>query len=203
MRSGEGGPDSGASNFTGSKEAHRIRRRAPLKRKCTTDNIMSTAESIKVGRSVECLVPSSPHHSHCDQILPFGMQSSPSQTFCPFAEDYVPPRSRTTAGSIWAPKQQETKPAWPPVLDGYACQGENSPVAANFQQNRLSILREDVFGPVGIVSSPSKKDVGAIGDGRKRQSPKFDDAVGFFIFFQRIYAVSDSIDSTSSSSCVL
>lgn len=107
------------------------------------------------------------------------MQSSPSQTFRPFAEDYVPPRSRTTAGSIWAPKQQETEPAWPPVLDGHACKGERSPTAANSQQNRLATLRsghsEDVFGLVGIVSSPSKRDIGAIGDGRKKQSPKFDD----------------------------
>ena len=66
------------SNFTRSKEAHRIRRRAHLKGKCTTDNIMSTTENIKVGRSVQSLVPSSPHHSRCDQIFPFGMQSSPS-----------------------------------------------------------------------------------------------------------------------------
>ena len=69
MRSGEGGPDSGTSNFTRSKEAHRIRRPAPLKRKCTTDNIMSTAESIKVGRSLQSLFPSSPHHPHCDQLF--------------------------------------------------------------------------------------------------------------------------------------
>jgi len=115
------------------------------------------------------------------------MQSSPSQTFRPFAEDYVPPRSRTTAGSIWAPKQQETEPAWPPILDGHAYKDEKSPTAANSQQNRLATLRsghsEDVFGLVGIVSSPSKKDIGAIGDGRKRQSPKFDDSVRLLHFF--------------------
>ncbi|KAL4068844.1 armadillo-type protein [Scleroderma yunnanense] len=112
------------------------------------------------------------------------MQSSPSQIFQPFADDYVPPRSRTTAASIWAPKQQETETTWPPLLDGHALKGEKSHLAANLQKIGLEPFNpvtlgsgsgEDVFGPLGSVGSFHKKEVGAIGDGRKRQSPPFDD----------------------------
>ena len=182
MRSGEGGPDTDASNVGRSNEAHRIRRHAPLKRKCTTDTNEHGGE-YKVhidARPSRVFVPP----FRAPNFL--GMQSSPSQTFRPFAGDYVPPRSRTTAGSIWAPKQQETEPAWPPVIDG---EGELSPVGAD---HRFAALRggrsEDVFGPFGILGAPRKRDVGAIGDGRKRQSPKFDDTVRVFILFWRIYA---------------
>ncbi|KAI6097269.1 ARM repeat-containing protein [Pisolithus croceorrhizus] len=35
---------------------------------------------------------------------------------------------------------------------------------------------EDVFGPAGTASPPRKKDIGAIGDGRKRGNPEFQDS---------------------------
>ncbi|KAI6154223.1 ARM repeat-containing protein [Pisolithus tinctorius] len=84
------------------------------------------------------------------------MQSSAPQTFRPFSDDYYdPPHARTSAGSIWAPRHK--KQSLFRVFGGAAGHGE------------------DVFGPAGIVSPPRKKDIGAIGDGRKRKSPEFED----------------------------
>ncbi|KAI6105978.1 ARM repeat-containing protein [Pisolithus croceorrhizus] len=111
------------------------------------------------------------------------MQSSAAQTFRPFSDDYFdPPRARTSAGSIWAPRSQETEPAWPPALDGRSGSGGNMPFPANALQNRFRAFNvdmrngEDVFGPAGTASPPRKKDIGAIGDGRKRGNPEFQDS---------------------------
>ncbi|KAI6012746.1 ARM repeat-containing protein [Pisolithus orientalis] len=110
------------------------------------------------------------------------MQSSPPQTFRPFSDDYYdPPHARTSAGSIWAPKQQETESVWPPRLDGFSGSGENLSIPANALHDRFRVFggatghSKDMFGPAGIVSPPRKKDIGAIGDGRKRKSPEFED----------------------------
>ncbi|KAI6031156.1 hypothetical protein PISMIDRAFT_443300 [Pisolithus microcarpus 441] len=111
------------------------------------------------------------------------MQSSATQTFRPFSDDYFdPPRARTSAGSIWAPRSQGTEPAWPPALDGHPGSGRNIPFPAIALQKRFRAFDvevgngEDVFGPAGTPSPPRKKDIGAIGDGRKRGNTEFKDS---------------------------
>ncbi|KAF9237062.1 armadillo-type protein [Melanogaster broomeanus] len=98
------------------------------------------------------------------------------QSFLPFADDYSPPRSRTTAGSIWAPQPQPLESTWPNSINTLSRDAEK--VALRSQKGLQSFSRtfggEDVFGPLG-VGAPRKTDVGAIGDGRKTQSPEFED----------------------------
>lgn len=128
------------------------------------------------------------------------MQSTP---FLPFADDYSPPRSRTTAASIWAPQPQQLDSTWPHAMDPLSRDAENP--ALRLQRGlrgfNPSFGSEDVFGPVGLVGPPRKRDIGAIGDGRKRQSPEFDDDARVISpYFRRIYSPWWSY-STSSSSC--
>ncbi|KAG8219228.1 armadillo-type protein [Butyriboletus roseoflavus] len=106
------------------------------------------------------------------------MQSTPSaQSFRPFADDYSPPRSRTTAASIWAPQPQQLDSTWPNAMDPFSRDTEKT--AFRLQRGLRGFHpvfgSEDVFGPVGLVAPPRKRDIGAIGDGRKRQSPEYDD----------------------------
>ncbi|KAL4251284.1 hypothetical protein ABKN59_006741 [Abortiporus biennis] len=68
----------------------------------------------------------------------------------------VPPSSRhSTAASIWAPQPQPSDTTWTRVIDSIA----------RIDQPHHG---EDVFGPIGYASQLRKKDVGAIGDGRKK-----------------------------------
>lgn len=132
------------------------------------------------------------------------MQSTTSApSFLPFADNYNPPRSRTTAASIWAPQPHQLDSTWPNAIDSFSRDAEN---AAFRPQRGLRGFNpmfgsEDVFGPVGLVGPPRKRDIGAIGDGRKRQSPELDDdARSISRYFRRIYSLFLSY-STSSSSC--
>ncbi|KAK7460854.1 meiotic PUF protein 1 [Stygiomarasmius scandens] len=85
-----------------------------------------------------------------------------------------------TASSIWAPQPQPSETTWPRTLDSFSRVTERDPPAPAARpelQRHLSmsslVAREDVFGPVSAVNDtrvPSKE-VGAIGDGRKRVTP--------------------------------
>ncbi|KAG2052679.1 ARM repeat-containing protein [Suillus hirtellus] len=109
------------------------------------------------------------------------MQSTDNaQSFISFSHEYSPPRSRTTAASIWAPQPQLLDSTWPKAIDSFSRDAEKElqrsgcvPYGRNFVSGNGS---EDVFGPVGLVGMPRKRDIGAIGDGRKKQSPDFDDS---------------------------
>ncbi|KAG9309115.1 ARM repeat-containing protein [Chiua virens] len=50
-----------------------------------------------------------------------------AQSFRPFANDYSPPRSRSTAASIWAPHPQKLDPTWPNAIDTFPRDVENPP----------------------------------------------------------------------------
>jgi pumilio RNA-binding family len=132
------------------------------------------------------------------------MQSTTSaQSFLPFADDYNPPRSRTTAASIWAPQPQQFDSTWPNAIDTFSRDAEKAAFRPQrgFRGFNPMFGSEDVFGPVGLVGPPRKRDIGAIGDGRKRQSPELDDdARSISRYFRRIYSPCLSY-STSSSSC--
>ncbi|KAH7914543.1 armadillo-type protein [Hygrophoropsis aurantiaca] len=102
-----------------------------------------------------------------------------AHSFVPFTNDYSPPRSRTTSASIWAPKPQPLETTWPKALDTFSRDAERENQQMGHPQYYPSFQsvngNEDVFGPVGLVGAPRKRDIGAIGDGRKKNSPDFDD----------------------------
>lgn len=75
-----------------------------------------------------------------------------------------------TAASIWAPQPQPSDMTWPRTLDTFSRVAERE--VERQARSQPLVRREDVFGP-----EPSRsKDVGAIGDGRKKISPGFDDS---------------------------
>ncbi|KAF8131448.1 armadillo-type protein [Boletus edulis] len=106
------------------------------------------------------------------------MQSTTSaKSFLPFADNYSPPRSRTTAASIWAPQPQQLDSTWPNAIDTFSRDAERTVFRPQRGLRGFNPVfgSEDVFGPVGLVGPPRKRGIGAIGDGRKRQSPELDD----------------------------
>ncbi|KDR85900.1 hypothetical protein GALMADRAFT_52680 [Galerina marginata CBS 339.88] len=96
--------------------------------------------------------------------------------------DPNPPRSRQPSGllgSIWAPQPQPSDTTWPRTLDSFSRVAEREAeyfTRTDIQNVALQpvISREDVFGP----AQPSQKvcrEIGAIGDGRKKTTPDYDD----------------------------
>ncbi|KAG2144704.1 armadillo-type protein [Suillus bovinus] len=110
------------------------------------------------------------------------MQSTDNaQSFISFSHEYSPPRSRTTAASIWAPQPQLLDSTWPKAIDSFSRDAEKEQQRSGRVPNGRNFFApgngsEDVFGPVGLVGMPRKRDIGAIGDGRKKQSLDFDDS---------------------------
>ncbi|KAJ8503376.1 hypothetical protein ONZ45_g10912 [Pleurotus djamor] len=86
-------------------------------------------------------------------------------------------RSRPVAGiaaSIWAPQPLPSDTTWPAAMDAFSRTFERdvqdtAPASFDHRNPLLGPTREDVFGQV------EKKLVGAIGDGRKKASPVFED----------------------------
>ncbi|KAF9461903.1 armadillo-type protein [Collybia nuda] len=90
-----------------------------------------------------------------------------------YASEPPPSRSRQpqgTAASIWAPQPQPSESTWPQTLDSFSRVAEREFYSSGCgDQARYPVVRrEDVFGPV-----PPPRDIGAIGDGRKKNSPEF------------------------------
>ena len=87
------------------------------------------------------------------------------------------PAGPTLSASIWAPQPQPSDNAWSKAIDSISRVNEDLRIDTSFRpEMRRSVSHptgnnaEDVFGPVGFVGQ-RKKDVGAIGDGRKKISP--------------------------------
>ncbi|KAI0053414.1 ARM repeat-containing protein [Auriscalpium vulgare] len=104
--------------------------------------------------------------------------SAHSQSFFP-APKPLPPApapSRSLSASIWAPQPQPNDTTWPQAIASFARAADDDK-PRNRQDPRRPpplVIRdspEDVFGPVGFLGHVQKKDVGAIGDGRKKASP--------------------------------
>ncbi|RXW14073.1 hypothetical protein EST38_g11780 [Candolleomyces aberdarensis] len=102
-----------------------------------------------------------------------------------FAANAPPARQRQPtglAGSIWAPQPQPSDKTWPKKLDTFSRAAERDSEYAPRPDARISnsgITREDVFGPQVAAQAPARqsRDIGAIGDGRKRISPtNYDDS---------------------------
>ncbi|KAI0778866.1 ARM repeat-containing protein [Trametes elegans] len=105
--------------------------------------------------------------------------TSSSQAFVPLFDPL--PSSRTSASSIWAPQPQPSDVAWTKAIDSFTqVPLGGAPAMSNRPDPRRSSsfpapgMGEDVFGPVGL-DGQRRQGVGAIGDGRKRSSPTYDE----------------------------
>ncbi|RPD82853.1 ARM repeat-containing protein [Lentinus tigrinus ALCF2SS1-7] len=107
-------------------------------------------------------------------------QTASSQPFVPLFDPL--PSSRTSASSIWAPQPLPSDTAWTKAIDSFSrssFSGAPMPVGMRPTAHRSSSYptpqnNEDVFGPVGF-DLQRRRDVGAIGDGRKKLSPTYDE----------------------------
>lgn len=109
------------------------------------------------------------------------------------------PRSRQPSGllgSIWAPQPQPSETTWPRTLDSFSRVAEKeAEQSSSIESGALQpiISREDVFGPQQPAQMISRE-IGAIGDGRKKNSPDYEDKVCAFIcvFFSSIMSLSET-----------
>ncbi|KAH9964180.1 armadillo-type protein [Russula dissimulans] len=98
-----------------------------------------------------------------------------SQPFFPVLKD-IPPPSRSLSSSIWAPQPHPTEASWQQAITSFSQSAEAEKVRAKPDDRRgppfgAPNTDEDVFGPIDFFRADQKKDVGAIGDGRKKNSP--------------------------------
>jgi pumilio RNA-binding family len=108
--------------------------------------------------------------------MSFATNDPPS--FRPFDNDQSIPQSRLSTASIWAPQPQPPDATWPRAFDSFSrVLAERKEHSELQRSTSFPVTREDVFGPIGFQNDVRKKDVGAIGEGRKKNSPDFDDTV--------------------------
>ena len=114
---------------------------------------------------------------------PFDMeQTSAPSPFVPLFDTL--PSSRSSAASIWAPQPQPSENTWSKAIDSFSRSNFGGGPPLHADPRRSAPLRsssfpaqgngEDIFGPLGFEMH-CRRDVGAIGDGRKRLSPTFDE----------------------------
>ncbi|KIM38132.1 hypothetical protein M413DRAFT_76168 [Hebeloma cylindrosporum] len=108
--------------------------------------------------------------------------TDPQQFLSPY--DPAPPRARQPSGllgSIWAPQPQPSDTTWPRTLDSFSRVAEREadqyPRSDPRNGGALGpiISREDVFGPSPHPPKRDSREIGAIGDGRKKNSPDYED----------------------------
>ena len=125
------------------------------------------------------------------------MEQTNSQSFVPLF-DTLPssrnlPSSRSSAASIWAPQPQPSDNTWTKAIDTFSRSNFVDGLGIRPAPHRSSSYPaphgiEDVFGPVGLDGQRRRRDVGAIGDGRKKQSPTLDDRVSrLYAHYMRIH----------------
>ena len=120
------------------------------------------------------------------------MPSDDSQPFFSFQEP-SPPRSRQQSGSaasIWAPQALTPDTAWPRAFEAFSGVAEKEHPKGLYADLQLktppTVRREDVFGPI-VTGNPPLKNVGAIGEGRKKSDSELDDSVRLFLS-ERIFS---------------
>jgi hypothetical protein len=140
----------------------------------------------------------------CIHLTPVIMGSS--QPFIPVLKD-IPPPSRGLSSSIWAPQPLPTDASWQQAITSFSQSAEEDKGTVKPDNRRGPTFRapdrdEDVFGPIDFLRADHKKDVGAIGDGRKKTSP---DAVNnvnstrFLVAYKRWLMALTSAHRTASS----
>ncbi|KAI9507818.1 ARM repeat-containing protein [Russula earlei] len=96
-----------------------------------------------------------------------------SQPFIPVLKD-IPPPSRSLSSSIWAPQPHPTEVSWQQAITSFSQSADEEKVRPKLDDKRggpFAASDEDVFGPMDLFRVDHRKDVGAIGDGRKKTSP--------------------------------
>lgn len=121
-------------------------------------------------------------------------------SFLPFCNDPHPPRSRQLSASIWAPQSTQPETSWPKAPDNVSrgVQHERRPAPQLHRAPYFPITREDVFGPIGSQNA-RQMGVGAIGEGRKKNSPTLEDSVRVFSLFLLLHRLMTRRHSTLSS----
>jgi hypothetical protein len=103
------------------------------------------------------------------------MHAADNPQFFPPYDRRQPQPALGTAASIWAPQPQPSDTTWPRTLDTFSRVAERDLDRQGQARPQPLVRREDVFGPEPLRS----RDIGAIGDGRKKNSPGFEDVVSF------------------------
>ncbi len=114
------------------------------------------------------------------------------QQLVPAVYNNSPPRARQPSvglmGSIWAPQPQLLDTTWPKTLDSFSIiSDKEGPHSATSDVRNVSLQQpvitgEGAFGPTpqSTLRAPIR-DVGAIGDGRKKNTPDHGDSVCAYI----------------------
>jgi pumilio RNA-binding family len=143
------------------------------------------------------------------------MPPSHPQPLFTHRDGHSPPRPRhplAPTSSIWAPQPQPYGTTWPRAIDTFSNIAENrfhqQTMIGNAARTSPAAGKEDVFGPVSCLNASRPKDVGAIGDGRKKSSPELEDSVRGPFFFLALSVFPTAIlshhdISTSNNSSVL
>lgn len=132
---------------------------------------------------------------------PFAMAHTSDVQHFLNGSDPTQPRSRQHSGllgSIWAPQPQPSETTWPRTLDSFSRVAERETEQNILQDTRNSTLqyiisREDVFGSPQPpqTQKPSAREIGAIGDGRKKNSPEYGDSVSLFSLAFQVCFIAD------------
>lgn len=118
-------------------------------------------------------------------MQPSSSASAFRQQFIPLLPDsynrtrqHSAPSSTSLNASIWAPQPQSPGGTWPKDVFSFDEHvGQTGGRSGLPQQGLFPVVddrpltKEDVFGPVGGTHLQSQKEVGAIGDGRQKDSP--------------------------------
>lgn len=114
------------------------------------------------------------------------MTSSQSQSYHPFLKNVEDCPSRSLNASIWAPQPQPNE-SWPRTIASFSRAAEDDKQKSRPGFIRISSIpcadaSPDAFGPVGFIGSCHKKDIGAIGDGRRKNSSDMEHIVSHYHF---------------------
>lgn len=108
-----------------------------------------------------------------------------SQSFAPFF-DPVPASRQPAQGagiraSIWAPQPQPSDTTWSNAIDTMSRAPDGASYLRPDFHRTMSYPAgrhgEDVFGPVGLSGALNRREIGTIGDGRRKTPPDFDPVV--------------------------
>jgi len=87
--------------------------------------------------------------------------------------------------SIWAPRPQHSEASWPKTLDSFSRVADKDlQQLSSLEAKHIAFqqAREEIFGPVPPGTQKFQtRDVGAIGDGRKKNSPDYENSVCAFL----------------------
>ena len=105
-------------------------------------------------------------------------QPPTSRPFDPFF-DMPLPGDRSVHSSIWAPQPQPSETTWSKAIDSFTRVDSNGHPLRPDPRRTSSFPSnyEDIFGAHASVDPRTRKNVGAIGDGRKKDSPSLEQTV--------------------------